>query len=126
MGELRVQHTWSKRFFQAVQSNFGWDRDTPVGTGSWVGLYTVGIFHLNTPLDLLGRLDWFRDVRGTRTGFDTNYGAVTLGVNWHPSRFLEVRPEVRADFAGVEAFGPSGAPTDKSQLNAVVSALVKF
>ena len=126
MGELRVQHTWSKKFFQAVQSNFGWDQDTPVGTGSWVGLYTVGILHLSTPWDALFRVDWFHDGGGTRTGFDTDYGAVTLGANWHPSRFLEVRPEIRGDFAGVRAFGPSGAPTDKSQVNAVLSALVKF
>lgn len=126
MGELRVQHKWSKKFFQVVQSNFGWDQDTPVGTGSWVGLYTVGILHLNTPWDALVRVDWFRDVRGTRTGFDTHYGALTLGANWHPTRYLEVRPEIRGDVAGVRAYGPSGAPTDKGQVNAVFSALVKF
>ena len=37
MVELRVQQDWSPRFTQVVQSNMGWDSNTPVGTGSWYG-----------------------------------------------------------------------------------------
>ena len=78
--ELRVQQDWSPRFTQIVQSNMGWDSDTPVGTGSWYGLYTIGIFHLHPQLDILGRAEWFDDVKGTRTGINTNYSEVTLGI----------------------------------------------
>ena len=35
------------------------------------------------------------DVKGTRTGVDANYAEVTLGTNWHPTKFLEFRPEIR-------------------------------
>ena len=126
MVELRVQQDWNEYFTQVVQSNMGWDTNTPVGTGSWYGLYSIGILHLSTKWDAIVRAEWFDDVKGTRTGFDTNYSEVTLGVNWHPNKFLEVRPEIRGDFAGKDAFGAGGVVDSRSQLTGAVSALVKF
>lgn len=124
--ELRVQHAWTERFTQVVQSNMGWDTNTPVGTGEWYGLYTVCIYHLTPTVDTLGRVEWFDDVNGTRTGFATNYSELTLGVNWHPYSFLEFRPEIRGDFAGENAFGNGGVGTTTSQLTGGISALLKF
>jgi hypothetical protein len=124
--ELRVQHNWSEYFTQIVQSDMGWDSNTPVGTGSWYSLYTIGILHLSCKLDALARVEWFDDVRGTRTGIDTNYEEVTLGTNWHPNKYLEIRPEIRGDFAGKPAFGRGGVPRDRAQLTSVISALIKF
>jgi len=126
MVELRVQHDWNERFTQVLQSNMGWDANTPVGTGSWYGLYLISIFHMSTTVDGLLRAEWFDDVKGTRTGVDTNYSEVTLGVNWHPLKCLEFRPEIRGDFAGAPAFGVNGAHTDRSQLSGGISFLVKF
>ena len=62
--ELRVQQNWSEYFTQVVQSNMGWDTNTPVGTGSWYGVYFIEICHLSTYWDLIGRVEWFDDVRG--------------------------------------------------------------
>jgi Putative beta-barrel porin-2, OmpL-like. bbp2 len=124
--ELRVQQDWSARLTQVVQSNMGWDANTPVGTGSWYGLYTIGIYHLTSQIDLNGRAEWFDDVRGTRTGVDTYFAEVTLGLNWHPLKCLEFRPEIRGDFAGAPAFGVGGAHTARDQLTGGISALVKF
>jgi hypothetical protein len=105
----------------------GWDANTPVGTGSWYGVYVINIFHLTSAIDLLCRAEWFDDVQGTRTGVAANYSEVTLGMNWHPVKWLEFRPEIRGDFAGgVPAFGVGGAHTDKSQLTGGISALLKF
>lgn len=126
MVELRLQHNYTERLTQVVQSNFGWDTNTPVGTGSWFGIYTVGIYHLCPTWDVQGRAEWFRDVRGTRTGIDTDYSEVTLGVNWHPNEWFELRPEIRGDFAGQPAYGTGGAQTDRSQLTGAVSFLIKF
>ena len=126
--ELRVQHAWNESLTQIVQSNMGWANDTPVGTGSWYGLYTVLIYRMSDTVDGVVRADWFNDVKGTRTGLDTNYGAVTLGVNWHPNRYVEIRPEVRGDFAEVPAFGNANNPQDfdHSQFTTAISALIKF
>ena len=46
MVELRLQQNWTERFTQILQNNMGWDVNTPVGTGSFYGLYTISIFHL--------------------------------------------------------------------------------
>jgi hypothetical protein len=126
MVELRVHHAWTDRFIQVVQSNFGWDRNTPVGTASWFGVYTVGILNLTEKWDMIGRAEWFRDVGGTRTGVDAHYSEVTLGLNWHPTRFIEIRPEIRGDFASRPAFGGGDRPTNHSQLTGAISALFKF
>jgi Putative beta-barrel porin-2, OmpL-like. bbp2 len=124
--ELRLQQNWSPRFTQIIQNNMGWDANTPVGTGSWYGLYTIGIFHLNPKLDTNFRAEWFDDVKGTRTGINTNYAEVTGGINWHPVKYLEIRPEIRGDFAGAPAFGVNGEHTHRSQLSGGISFLVKF
>src|SRR5262249_12372304 len=126
MVELRLQQNWGPRFTQIIQNNMGWDSNTPVGTGCWYGLYTIGIFHLTTQLDALIRAEWFDDVKGTRTGVNTNYAEVTGGINWHPIKFVEIRPEIRGDFAGANAFGVGGAHTHRSQLTGGISFLVKF
>jgi hypothetical protein len=124
--ELRVQHKWNDYFTQVVQSNMGWDANTPVGTGSWYGIFLINILHLTSDIDALCRAEWFDDVKGTRTGVDTSYSEVTLGLNWHPCKYLEIRPEIRGDFAGAPAYGVNGAHTHFSQLTGGVSALVKF
>ena len=105
-----------------------WD-GTPilrVGTGSWYGLYLISIYHMSTQVDLLCRAEWFDDVKGTRTGVDTNYSEVTLGFNWHPFKCLEIRPEIRGDFAGAAAFGTDGTHVAHSQLSGGISVLLKF
>jgi hypothetical protein len=124
--ELRVQHDWSERFTQVLQNNMGWDANTPVGTGSWYGLYLISIYHFTSQIDGLVRAEWFDDVKGTRTGINTNYAEVTLGTNYHPVKWLEIRPEIRGDFAGADAFGVNGAHTNRSQLTGGISFLVKF
>ena len=62
-------------------------------------MYTIGLFHVTNTLDINGRAEWFDDAKGTRTGIETNYAEVTGGINWHPLRWLEFRPEIRGDFA---------------------------
>jgi hypothetical protein len=126
MVELRADHAWTDRFVQVVQCNMGWDTNTPVGTGSWYGLYTVGILNLTENWDVIGRAEWFRDVGGTRTGINAHFSEVTFGLNWHPTRFIEIRPEIRGDFASQRAFGRNNLPTDYTQLSGAISALIKF
>jgi hypothetical protein len=126
MVETRVQQNWTERFTQVFQNNMGWDSHTPVGTGAWYGLYNINIFHLTPQIDLNSRAEWFDDVKGTRTGVSANYSEVTLGVNWHPIKCIEFRPEVRGDFASAPAFGVGGEHTHHSQLTGGISFLLKF
>jgi hypothetical protein len=123
--EVSLVQNWDERFTQVFQTMIGSDANTPRGTGSWYGVYTQGVVHLTREWDTIVRADWFRDVKGTRTGIDTSYFEGTLGANWHPNKYLEIRPEIRGDFAGRPAFG-AGGPRERSQLTAAISALVKF
>jgi hypothetical protein len=126
MVELRLQQNWTERFTQIIQNNMGWDVNTPRGTGEFYGLYTIGIYHLNELVDLQGRAEWFDDIQGTRTGVRASYEEVTLGLNWHPCKYLDIRPEIRGDFASAPAFGVNGEHRYFDQLTGVISFLVKF
>lgn len=127
MVELRVQHDWTPRVTQVVEANMGWATGVPgLGTGSWYGVYTIGIFHLTPKLDLNGRAEWFDDVNGTRTGFAANYGEVTLGLNYMPRPWLNFRPELRGDFAGQPVFGSGPTGRARNQLTAAAEILIKF
>jgi hypothetical protein len=126
MVELRIQHAWNPRFTQVVQSNMGWDANTPVGTSGAYGIYTLLLYHLTEKLDINGRAEWFDDAQGTRTGVKANYSEVTGGVNFHPLRWIEFRPEIRGDFADAPAFGRNGQHTYRDMLTGGISFLVKF
>ena len=108
---------------QVLQSNMGWDANTPVGTGSWYGVYLISIYHLSTQdrRASAGR-NGSTTSRARGPGVDTNYSEVTLGLNWHPFKCLEFRPEIRGDFAGAPAFGVNGTHVERSQLTGGISA----
>lgn len=125
--ELRVLRHWSKYFSQVVQNNMGWDNNVPgVGTASWYGLYTILIGHLDKKLDVNTRLEWFDDVQGTRTGVKAVYEEATFGFDYHPVKWLRLRPELRGDFANNRAFGNGGVPKNHNQLTAAIDALFSF
>jgi hypothetical protein len=104
----------------------GWDSGTPVGTSGAYGVYTIGLFHLTNTLDINGRAEWFDDAQGTRTGIKANYVGVTGGINFHPFRWLEFRPEIRGDFADAPAFGRNGTHNYRDMLTGGISFLTKF
>jgi hypothetical protein len=123
--ELRVQHDWGRHLTQIVQCDMGWDQNVPnVGVGSWYGLYNIFVVHMNERLDLNLRGEWFDDVQGTRTGFATHYEEATVGVDYHPYRWVRLRPEVRGDFANdLKVFGKG---RDQAQLTAAFECLFQF
>ncbi len=126
--ELRIEQAWSANFTQIIQSDDGWCSDAPAGgpTGSWYSLYTILIYHLNKCWDANTRIEWFDDDGGTVTGISTAYEEVTLGADYHPVKWLQLRPEVRGDFADERAFGAGGIPAHHSQLTAAIDMLLKF
>ena len=126
MVELRVQQDWNQYFTQVLQSNMGWDANTAVGTGSWYGLYLISIYHMSTQVDALCRASGSTTSRARGPGSTPTTAEVTLGLNWHPFKCLEFRPEIRGDFAGAPAFGTNGTHHERSQLTGGISALLKF
>lgn len=126
MFELRIQQSWSQHLTQIIQSDNGWETGIArVGTGGWYSLYNIFVWHVNEKLDINTRAEWFDDPQGTRTGIKANYAEVTLGCDYHPAKWLRLRPEIRGDFASNRAFGLS-RPSDHSQLVAGIETLLQY
>lgn len=89
----------------------------------WYGINTHFYYDINDELTAGLRAEWFRDQNGFRvcspartaaTCAAGSYYEVSAGVNWKPYNWLNVRPNVRYDWAdGARPFGDGGATTGK-------------
>lgn len=61
------------------------------------------------------RESWINDVRGERSGFATPYWEFTVGVTHHINDLLEVRPEIRYEYAAKPGVTPYDNGTRASQ-----------
>ena len=97
--------------------------------GRWYSVVNYLYFALAPNLDLGARAEWFYDDGRTRllTGEPTsveipdigyrwtgeNVVDVSLGLNWRPSEFLTIRPEVRWDYSDIAAADLDGSTIQK-------------
>ncbi len=125
MVEMRVQHSWNKCLTQIIQSDLLWASGVPgIGTTEYYTLYSIWTYHATKRTDVNLRAELARDVQGSRTGVRTTYGEVTIGLDYHPTKSLRIRPEVRGDFSERPAFGPLG--DRQRQLTIAVDAIWSF
>jgi hypothetical protein len=130
---VTVSWNWNEHLTQAVQF-YGCYSNAGIfvpGLERAYGLFTIFTYHVNPKVDLNFRAEWYDDVDGRSypggTGFKTNYEETTLGVDYHPTTWLQLRPELRADFANnARALGPVGGPLNHSLLTAAIECLIKF
>jgi hypothetical protein len=128
--ELQLIHNVNRRLTLVSETNAGWDTRDPANnlhTSKWYGTYGMGIVHVNRLLDVNSRAEWFKDADGSRIGTRGNYGEITVGPNFMPTRMINFRPEVRWDVASHPVFGSEGTQNPKShQWTAAVELLLKF
>ena len=91
--------------------------------------YTYLGYHLNKCIDINSRFEWYNDINGLdyAGGFGkphTDYYAATLGVDYHPYKWVQFRPEIRYDFADHAAFGRNY--DKRNQLSISADMLFKF
>ena len=67
--------------------------------GQWYGLAGFMLYTFNEKWTGVARAEGFRDVNGTRTGYNDTYYETTLGLIVKPRSWLWLRPEVRWDWA---------------------------
>lgn len=111
-----------------------------VEDAEWYGINTHLYYDVSDTLSAGVRAEWFRDQNGFRvwspgrvsaatngngssfaaagnfgsTSAPSSYYALTAGVNWKPLKWLNLRPNVRYDWAdGARPFGDSSALTGK-------------
>jgi len=133
--ELGIQHNWNKYVYQIIDTQMVYSKCPifgPKPPGYIERAYDVYTYlgaHLNPCWDINSRFEWYRDVDGGGYpgGFgvpNTNYFEITLGPDYHPTKWLQFRPEVRYDWATNPNFGRNN---DRSnQLSIAAEILIKF
>ena len=129
--EVEVRHQWSPRVFQVAQGSYEWDLKDPGEnnkTSVAQGAFSLATIHLTShTLDLNLRGEWMHDPSGIRTHFPGTFGEATVGVNVMPVPWINLRPEVRGDFASSAVLGPVAAAAHKrDQLTAGGDLIFKF
>ncbi|MEI6745963.1 MAG: porin [Methylococcaceae bacterium] len=110
------KHNITDKTHLVLQHDHGFANNTAVGDAQWYGINTHLTYDIKDNLTAGVRAEWFRDQNGFRVGYPartfantntgTSYYAVTAGVNWKPTAWLNLRPNVRYDVAdGSRPFG---------------------
>jgi len=133
--ETGFSNHWTERFYQVVNFQMVYANgpvNAPVPLGylerAWT-VYTYPGYHLTSTLDLITRFEYYKDVDGRNYagGYGvahTDYFEMTYGVDYHPTKWLQFRPEIRYDHASNPNFGQNH--DDRDQLTLATNVLIKF
>jgi len=115
-----VQHDLGDGNFGVSTGNHSWH-------GHWYSINQYLFYQLTQTLEFGVRGEWFRDSNNTRVliigAGETDYSQITLGLNWKPCCWMNVRPEARWDWAGLPAYNNFSS---KNQFTAAISTVVMF
>ena len=133
--EVGMQHNWSKMIYQIIDSQMVYSKapvfflPPPGYQQRAYDVYTYLGAHITKVLDINTRFEWYKDVDGGGYpgGFGvphTDYFAVTAGPDYHPTKWVQFRPEIRYDYATHDNFGQNH--DKKNQLSLAAEVLLKF
>ncbi len=138
--EAGFLHNYNKYVYQIVDFQATYSRQPIFGNGMGgpaapgyiqraYDVYTYVGIHMTDTVSLITRAEWYKDVDGG--GYPgglgrgkTDYYEGTVGINYHPTKWVEFRPEVRYDNASNPAFGENY--NKKNQLSVSADILLKF
>lgn len=124
-----LQHNFTEKFHYVLQHDYG-VMQRGAGNGDdadWYGINNYLSYDINDQLAAGVRGEWFRDAAGIRTGFAGSYYAVTGGVNYTPTSWLKLRPEVRYDwFDGNGKANPFDNGTENDQIAVSMDMIITF
>jgi len=108
--DLVWTHQFSERFTYATELCYGYQYGVPAnvpggiiafgrtqGTAHWGSWVQYFIYNFTDKLTGITRLEFFNDFEGQRTGFEGLYTALTVGVQFRPTKDILIRPEIRYD-----------------------------
>jgi hypothetical protein len=97
--DLVYVHKFDKVLTYSLEILYGFEGSVPaIGFANWVGCVNYLTYQMTPKLSATGRLGFFDDEQGQRTGFEGLYTAVTGGLNYQPIKDLTFRPEIRCDY----------------------------
>jgi len=130
--DLVASHTVSDQLAIAANADFGWEDGASASgdTAYWWGIAGYAGYKLTDELALNGRLEWFHDDDGARTGVNgINLYEGTIGLGIKPfakdrwGQYLQIRPEIRWDLSNKDVFDDF---TDDNQLTFGVDVLYAY
>ena len=136
--EFGMQYNWNRYLWTIVDTQMCYSLAPVFGGPPPPGyiqrsydVYTYNGIHLDKCWDLNSRLEYYYDAdgQGYPGGFGipkTSYTSITLGLNWHPTKWMELRPEIRYDHATNPAFGPDASNLHRNELTIAADLLIKF
>jgi hypothetical protein len=99
MVDLVYTHAFTSRFRYQAHCGYSWETGVPGSDFvNWYWFVNYLIYDMSDKVSLAGRLEFFDDAQGFRTGFEGLYTAATAGFICRPRRSLLVRPEIRFDY----------------------------
>ncbi len=99
--DLVYTHTINDKLRYNLEGLFGFTTNVPdIGTAEWFGIVNYLTYQYSARISATGRLEFFDDVQGERTGFAGLYTSVTTGLSFKPCPWLIIRPELRYDVNG--------------------------
>lgn len=127
-------HDFTPFLHYTFQHDYAFQDQHPLtgNTAEWYGISNYLTYDIDDELAVGLRGEWFRDDDGVRVTRNTRggplngasgYYAFTGGLNWKPTGWLTVRPEVRYDWADVKAFD-TGNQSD--QITVAADFIVRF
>jgi hypothetical protein len=133
--EFTIHENWNERLYQIASFQMVYSKapilqiPPPDYQERAYDVYTILGYHCSKTIDLNSRFEWYDDVDGGNYpgGFGiphTNYFETTLGVDYHPAKWVQFRPEIRYDHASHNAFGSKEDKQD--QLSIATELLLKF
>lgn len=126
MYSVVFSHDISDQLHYVFQHDFGTEDkslSTPQNT-KWYGINQYLTYDMSETLAAGLRAEWFRDEGGTRvTGIDDHFFAITAGLNYSPTPWMMIRPELRYDWT-TENSDPFDDGTQSDQF--LISADVIF
>ena len=133
-------YNYNKYVYQIVDFQATYSRQPIFGNGAGgpapagyieraYDIYTYVGVHVTPMVDVTTRLEYYKDVDGGGYpgGFGTgknDFYEATVGLNYHPTKWVEFRPEIRYDHATNPAFGSQS--DKKNQLSIAADLLFKF
>jgi hypothetical protein len=133
--ELGGLHNYGTKAYQIVDTQMVYSKQ-PIFFAAPPGyqqraydVYTYFGYHLCTQWDITTRIEWYKDVDGGGYpgGFGvphTDYYEGTVGLNYHPYKWVEFRPEIRYDHATHPNFGELN--DKKNQISIAADLFFKF
>lgn len=97
--DLVYTHKFSGILTYSLELLYGFETEVPdIGFANWFGAVNYLTVQITPRLSTTGRLEFFEDAQGERTGFSGLYTALTAGLAFRPVKDVLFRPEIRYDY----------------------------